>query len=54
MEFEISIPSSQKLATCPDPEPEPYSPHFPTDFFNTLFDVKKKTIILFLLTSQSV
>jgi hypothetical protein len=52
MEFERSLPSSQKPVTCPDPEPEPCSPLFPTDFFNILFYTKKKTVIFIFISSS--
>ena len=52
MELERSLSSSQKPATCPDPEAEPCSPLFPTDFFNILFDMKKKTIIFIFINSS--
>jgi hypothetical protein len=52
MEFERLLPSSQKPATCPDPETEPCSLLFQTDFFNIHFDMKKKTVIFMFINSS--
>ena len=52
MEFERSLPSSKKPATCPQPEPQPYIPHFLTYFFNTLSDKERNTVIFIFITDS--